>query len=325
MPAAKRYALVVAVATFALFAFSALLSWIVDPFGKLGRNHIGIYNSSERLAKPQMIKLYPHDGLIVGTSRMAYIDPTTIKGYRLFNAAFSAATPEEILNFLQVYAVDQRLVILGLDFWMFIESFLPPAADQFAPPSSESSVFSGGYDDIKQLHDYLLSWNVVVNSVKATANAFFDIEPPVLLPAGNRNAQKKLADDALVTIPDDREAVDYWRTKTLANFQYSETRLDVLKNIGTLMKKRGIPMKVFITPDNESFINLIRQMNLYPFYLRFRAEVRQAFPESIDFSESQWSELKYRFKNDPGHFLPSTGAALIEDVLAGSHGPAKAP
>ena len=51
----------------------------------------------------------PREWLILGTSRMTYIDPTTIKGYKLFNAAFSAATPEEILDFLQLYAFDHAI------------------------------------------------------------------------------------------------------------------------------------------------------------------------------------------------------------------------
>jgi hypothetical protein len=65
--------------TLLLLACAAALNWWVDPFDKLGRNQIGVYSSSERDAKPQMIIRYPHDGIILGTSRMTYVDSTMIK------------------------------------------------------------------------------------------------------------------------------------------------------------------------------------------------------------------------------------------------------
>jgi hypothetical protein len=286
-------------------------------FDKLGRNLIGVFNSSERAAKPQMLVRYPHDGFILGTSRMTYIDPTTIKGYKLFNAAFSAATPEEILDFLRLYAFDQKLTIVGLDFLMFNESYLPLVPDSFkSVVSPQTSTKPLTYAHITDLRDYLLSWNVTWNSVKALGEALLGINPPFLMPAGNRNADQKLAEDKRVSKPDDRDAIEYWRTQTLHNFHYSEARLAVLQQIKRLLQDRRISLIVLITPDNDSFISLIREIELYPTYLKFRQDVRRIFPDAFDFSESQWSGIDYRFKNDPGHFLPTVGTEMIEDVLA---------
>src|SRR5262245_59355810 len=105
----------------ALVTLIATTNWRVDPFNRLGRNQLGVYSSSERDAKPKMIREYTHDGLIIGSSRITYIDPLLVRRYTLFNAGFSSAMPEEILNFLHVFAIDQKLVILGLDFLMFNE------------------------------------------------------------------------------------------------------------------------------------------------------------------------------------------------------------
>jgi len=111
---------------------SAVTNWLVDPFGKLRRNEIAIYSSSEREAKPQMIHVNPHDGIVVGSSRVTYIDPSSIDRYRLFNAGFSEAMPEEILEFLKLFAVKQRLVVAALDFIMFNERNYPMRKDAFA-------------------------------------------------------------------------------------------------------------------------------------------------------------------------------------------------
>src|SRR5262245_20735908 len=83
-----------------LVSICGLINWYVDPFDRLGRNWLGLYSSSERDTKPKMIRMYPHEGFIVGTSRVTFIEPTLIKSYRLFNAGFSQALPEEIFNFL---------------------------------------------------------------------------------------------------------------------------------------------------------------------------------------------------------------------------------
>lgn len=70
------------------------------------------------------------------------------------------------------------------------------------------------------------------------------------------------------------------------------------------------------SPDNDSFIPLIHELGLYPIYLKFRQDVCRIFPDAFDFSESQWSGIDYRFKNDPGHFLPTVGTEMIEELLA---------
>jgi hypothetical protein len=301
-----------------ILASAAALNWEIDPFDKLGRNLIGIYNSSERDAKPQMLVRYPHDGLILGSSRMTYIDPTTIQGYTLFNAAFSAATPEEILDFLRVYAVDEKLVIVGLDFLMFNNSYLPLVPNSFKPvaPRQKQAALHLTYTEMRELGDYLLSWDVTWNSVKAAAEDVFDINPPFLLPGGNRDPRKNFAESSRLTKPDEAASIEYWRMHTLHDFQYSQARLAALRKIKELLQDRHIPLIVIITPDNESFIALIHELGLYPLYLKFRADIREIFPDALDFSESRWSSNNYRFKNDTGHFVPQAGTEMIEQALA---------
>lgn len=250
---------------------AAATNWTIDPFDKLGRNHIGIYSSSEREAKPQLIEQYPHDGLILGTSRMTYIDPTTIKGYKLFNAAFSGAAPEEILDFLRVYAVNQRLVIVGLDFMTFNQSFMPLQPDPFRRVVLKTATSERPltYAVVKDWCNYLLSWNASWSSLKTMWKGLRGDNPSFLMPAGNRNARDKLAEDSRITVVDDSEAITFWRTKALADFHYSAARVAVLEQIKQLLAARKIPLIVLITPDNESFIALIHELGLYPVYLSF--------------------------------------------------------
>jgi alginate O-acetyltransferase complex protein AlgI len=320
-PTTARFILAAIGAALLLLACAGTLNWWVDPFDKLGNNQIGVYSSSERDAKPQMIVRYPHDGLILGTSRMTYVDPTMIGAHRFFNAAFSAATPEEILDFLRLFAVDQKLVVVGLDFMMFNESYLPLKPDTFkAVRSLQTSSKAMTWSDVRDLRDYLLSWNVTWSSIKALLQNWLDIYSPFLMPAGNRNARNQLAQNARISGPDDREAVEYWRTNTLRDFRYSQARLAALEQIKELLRQRRIPLIVLITPDNSSFIALIEELGLYPLYLKFRKDVREVFPDVFDFSESRWSDIDYRFKSDTGHFLPQAGAEMMAEVLSAHAG-----
>jgi hypothetical protein len=176
------------------------------------------------------------------------------------------------------------------------------------------------WSDVKDLRDYLLSWNVTWNSIKALLQYLLDIYPPFLMPTGNRNARDQLAQNARISVVDDREAVEYWRTKTLHDFRYSQARLTALEQIKELLQQRQIPLIVLITPDNSSFIALIKELGLYPLYLEFRKDVRAIFPDAFDFSESRWSDIDYRFKNDTGHFVPQAGAEMLAEVLAAHSG-----
>jgi hypothetical protein len=204
---------------------------------------------------------------------------------------------------------------------MFNESYLPLKPDTFRPiePSLTSSK-ALTYNGVKELRDYLLSWNVTWNSVKALFQSFLGINSAFLMPADNRNARDKLAENARISEADDREAVEYWRSQTLHDFRYSQARLAALEQIKELLRQRQIPLIVLITPDNSSFIGLIKELGLYPLYLKFRNDVREIFPHVFDFSESRWSDIGYRFKNDTGHFLPQAGAEMMAEVLAAHSG-----
>ena len=103
----------------------------VDPFGFFGVNRTGYYFNSEREFKLQQVDIVPHDGLLLGNSKMAYVDPDDLPGYEFFNAAFSGAKPLEMLQFLEVHSEGVDKVALALDirmFFLYDDETLPAAA-----------------------------------------------------------------------------------------------------------------------------------------------------------------------------------------------------
>jgi hypothetical protein len=295
----------------------AVTNWIVDPFDRLGRNQLGVYSSSERDAKPQMIQVYRHDGIVIGSSRITYIDPELVHNYALFNAGFSQAMPEEIYDFIRLFGQHEKIVIIGLDFLMFNEREFPLSVGAFAHVHPVEIVDSRSFtfEDAQHLRDYLVSWNVFVSSLRTlVSGAITRREPPFLSLAGNRNAEVALKRDAATTM-DYSETIAYWRTNILFDFQYSVKRIDILREMQRFLKERGIPYIVFINPENARVMDLIRSLGLYGLDLKFRSDVAGVFPDLVDLSESKWAATDFYFKRDPGHYLPAAGSAMINEMI----------
>ena len=303
----------------ALIGSCALANWAVDPFDRLGLNNSGIYSASERTAKPRLIETYRHDGLIVGSSRVTYIDPRDIDGYQLFNAGFSQAMPEEIAEFLRLFAVRQRLVVIGLDFFMFNEREYPPRGPAFAdvvPADRTVAPAPTTYKDVHDLRNYLVSRNVLASTVKTMiARARTEGPPPYLEAAGNRNPEEKFTADRSTERMDCTEVVSYWRTHVLYDFRYSDARVSILKDLGKMLEQRQEKYIVFINPEVTCLMDLIKEMGLYPLNLKFRRDVASIFPVMFDLSEGKWSDAKHYFRSDPGHYFPSAGAAMLNRMI----------
>jgi hypothetical protein len=98
------------------------LNLLVDPLWYFSGTRIGTYNYwlNDRTSKINLIRqnLHAYDCLIFGSSVGTLLDPTKIGGYKCFNAAFSAATAEELLvyaHYLKKLGVSPKLVIVQVD------------------------------------------------------------------------------------------------------------------------------------------------------------------------------------------------------------------
>ena len=87
--------------TVALFLLSIfLINYFIDPLSYIRANTSYTYFSTERNLKPKMLEVKQYDGLIMGSSKVAYIHPEDINiDDKILNASFSGALPEEILLF----------------------------------------------------------------------------------------------------------------------------------------------------------------------------------------------------------------------------------
>jgi hypothetical protein len=93
---------------------AAAVNVAVDPFGYFDLNQTGLFFDDERTFKLLQVRRYPHDALLLGDSRSAYVDIGPIAAPRFFNAAFGGASLDEIVWFWEHYTGNARVVVLGM-------------------------------------------------------------------------------------------------------------------------------------------------------------------------------------------------------------------
>ena len=125
-----RYLLLMLITSMTVVAAAAAFNLFVDPQAWRPNSDFQIYSTNDRSVKRNIVRKYRHDGLLLGSSKVKRIDPRSLSRPVLFNAAFDGGTPDEFAAYIRDYSQDERLIVLGLDFFMMKEdSGHAPAAD----------------------------------------------------------------------------------------------------------------------------------------------------------------------------------------------------
>src|SRR5689334_14016404 len=98
---ARRYLSICAAFAALMVVPIAALNLIVDPFGRIGTNWMGVFVSNERISKPPLLAAGDYSVILIGSSKVASISPLNdLHRTDMFNASFGAALPEEMRDFL---------------------------------------------------------------------------------------------------------------------------------------------------------------------------------------------------------------------------------
>ncbi len=337
-----RYSIAVLIGAIAILSSSAFLVWVSDPFKRLATsdhdkafcNKLALGGTTAWFLKSIIFREQKYDAIIVGSSKILYIDPSLYKYYRFVNGGVGGTTPESMFELLDAFASEINVVVLALDFYMFNEARFPYATDEQiaevrahfrdVPTLNEKS-----YSYIKNLVrtsvknlPYLLSLNAAAEAVQQVGKSKI-LGKRFLMPRGNldisdwtnemskrekagtRHIERALYDSQMKVL----------RTDHYTPYVFSERRIEVLKKIRDLMAKRGITLIVQMNPVHAEDKQLIDSLRITADFERYRSIVREVFPDAADFSGSMYADPKYFFDWDPIHFLPSTGAMLVNQEL----------
>ncbi|MGC2856378.1 hypothetical protein ACM64Y_12970 [Novispirillum sp. DQ9] len=301
---ARRYLLRLGVLAAGVLAATAALVWTVDPYDALGRNRVGIYAESERQAKPVMMRAVAPDTVLIGTSKPAYIDPATV-GPRAFNAAFAAAMPEEIVNFLRSHVAPGTRVIVALDSFMMNAQAYPLSPDTFSETPSRFATLS-----------YLFALRPAVAAVEAVASRALG-KPPLLTSRGQRDPAERMARHDAMTTADYGPWLEYLRTHQYADFRYSAERVEALRALKEVARERDLTLHVFVDPLSTPVREMIATLPAAEDVARFHRDVMAALPGTVDMTAlPEFADPDLYFRFDPFHYLPETGARILKEVLS---------
>lgn len=301
----RRYIGAVLAGALAAAALIALANYALDPVGMFDNSPEGIYVFRERPFKANQIRRVPHETLVLGSSKTAVFDPASLPELKAFNAAFAAAYPEEIAAFLRDFGDGARLVLIGLDPYMFESKTEPRSFSRFPRPDA--------YEKAR----HLFSFDVLKDGALAAIYRAVG-RPPLIAPNGRWNRDDR---DVLQALPRDF-AAEYARvlhkldTDHYDAFRVSEVRLRALQEVKAILERRGTDYVVFINPLEACVLALLEaRPDRAREFAKLRREIKRIFPAAIDFSASSYSDSANFYRFDPFHYTTAVATRLIRDVV----------
>jgi hypothetical protein len=147
--AVRRYLLVAMAALLLAGTFVFGFNALIDPLWYIGGNKLAPRNFvfDERLAKTNaLLAAGPatYDCLVLGSSRLTFLDVRRLRGHRCFNYSFSAGSVADFVAFAAYakhHGLSPRLVIVGVDAENFanravFDTAVPAFVNALAPPPS---------------------------------------------------------------------------------------------------------------------------------------------------------------------------------------------
>jgi hypothetical protein len=301
----RRYVFLFFLISTLLVSSVGLFNLLIDPYGNLGFNRLGVFIGVERDLKPYQIQHYPHDAVIIGNSLQGVMDPDKIvSSYRFYNAYLAGARSEELRTFIERYVHNQRLVLVALDFGAVIDHNTPyienPIPDSF-------------YDRFISRIFNLRTVEYSIRTLRLHAKG----KTPTYKEngAGWGSLEDSYAEESRA------KDYEYKSVLELAKRNYNRAQVDPkrmneIRRIKQILEERKIPYIIFSNPIQEKLWEEFIKSNSYPQYLQWGREIREIFPDFIDFtSNGSFSATTNFWKLNAGHYRPEIGYAMLEIML----------
>ncbi|OQX61329.1 MAG: hypothetical protein B5M56_09295 [Desulfococcus sp. 4484_241] len=303
----KRYLFVSGVLSVVLLVSVAAFNYFIDPYNLMGNNWTGVYFWNERQLKGREILNYDHQAVLIGSSKTGYVNPDDLECYRFYNASMRGMVPEEIYFFLKKYLRNEKLVLVGFDFYMFNEREFPLITikdwDDVAYNPLEYLL---GISTLKMSKKTLKHWKNHDPIFRMHENGQFDYpgSKGKPLPARTRQEKKKY-----------RDIINGLVEHHYGDFVLSRQRMEYVRKLKELFENREIPYAVFINPLSSDVLAALRHVDAYPVFLKWRKDMRTIFPNIYDFSSGPYSDPKLFHSDDPYHYTNEAGKEFLNRII----------
>jgi hypothetical protein len=276
------------------------VNYFVDPYNRFGNNCLGVYISAARQTKATQVRRFPHNALLMGDSRMEMMPADRIEHFKFFNAAFSGGTAEEAYYFLEHYASNEEVVVLGVSLGQCDPA--PPAGDIFLPAGGTAVL-----DNVLSLKTLEYSFRTIIDHLER--------QPASFAPDGSAETITwfRLYDG-------EDPARQKWQLDGLkldiTNFSWPGGKsLTFYRKIAALLRERGIACVAVVLPMHEEVARQVQSSPARAAYEAWRAELGSIFPDVADLSFSQYDDAGNYFKTDSKHFKPDAGIRMLNQEV----------
>jgi hypothetical protein len=262
------------------------------------------------------------------------VDPKDLAFFNYFNAGVGAANIDNITRYLDCFSDHLKLVVIGLDFMQFNETFFPPLGEgglhfykiKRSPDQGEAY---GTFENIGLVEElkYLFDADALRQALLMIYDRRDKFKQEIILyPAGNFNKPSLVWQMQNIENTRTRDEIgcqgvlDVLQHHNYADFKYSTMRVAELEHIKEMLARKHVKLVVFINPMSARDAGLVRDMGLTYLYTRFTNDIVHLFGVEAAIPAYEYSDLKYYYDFDPLHFLPSTGAEVINRMVANSFG-----
>lgn len=281
----------------------ATVNALIDPLNRLGFNRLGIFHSAEFEYKLARLPVAKFDAILIGASTIANINPDQFTETVIFNAGFSGALPEEMALFIRANKVylKGKLVIMGLDFFMFNERNKSSRGGSLVSPSVDAML------------KYMVSLKTMYLSTQ-TVMEYAKGRPPRIMGNGARRIDDLLAGDRAYDTPHYGEHTENIVRALLTQYEFSSRRIAELDGLRDWARSEGIGLQVMTNPQNHEVTHAMRQAGYDASYMLYKSELRRVFPDMLDYSD-EFSGDSYFFRTNSMYFNEATMRLMVDRAL----------
>lgn len=306
-----------------------LINWFIDPYSVwnsptvAGLNQTKPHRSLEyvRLFKAVDVTRIKPKTIFLGTSRTEYgLDPThpsVTKNLPAYNLALSDASAYEMMRYFQHALVNQpelKTVVIGIDFFMFNDFKKPQSS--FTEDRLEKQSIS-----LRDALDVSLSFSALQLSKETIGfNRKHSNSTSPYAENGWRVEQYFFEHNSLATPNRFERSLSNFLENPYKKYKLSTKELNHLKTIIDICGKRGIEVKVFISPSHATQWEAVRAAGLWQEFEQWKREVSKIAPV-WDFSgyNSITSEpVRNEMNNylDSSHYRKKVGDLVLNRLFS---------
>lgn len=295
-------------------------NYYIDPLWTF--NHAHQYNRiqlsfNERQQKTNRLAFgkNDYDSLLLGSSRVTYINQHDFTGQRTFNYAVNNMLPQEYADYArfarQQNGRDFDTIYLGLDFFSTNRNLELP--NQFEPPAyyiDQTRQFGYRFKNLLSTDLLKYSWKNLENSRRGEPVSFSYDHSNVktLVPAPAQEKAWRIAQN-----------MDWYGNEVYGgNYRYGSIKPALQQLKAAFPHTRFV---VFTTPVSEELFQLMVDEGRWPDYQHWLTEIVEVFGEVCNFNYPNTITRDMANYYDASHFYPRIGT-LIAHRISGVADPA---